>query len=245
MIGRLGRQATLNYIYHLVDIQKLNMYDRTGRSHSGVATEKETEHSAEPKERAPMRNASTVDKRLKKPASTRTHRKSRSQSSLSGHRGTKDLVYFRALSENSLAGEYVVQDGRTIYVNPSLARIFGYSPSEMVGQDLLVLIHPDDRPALARKLRKPGIAHYEPLELECRGLAKDGRVIDIELQGNFTIRLNGRPARVGTILEITKRKQVEDQLQKLARAVEQSPATVVITDAKGRIEFVNPKFKFL
>jgi diguanylate cyclase (GGDEF)-like protein/PAS domain S-box-containing protein len=189
-----------------------------------------------------MRNASTVDKRLKKPASTRTHRKSRSQPSLSGHRGSKDLVYFRALSENSLAGEYVVQDGRTLYVNPSLARIFGYSPSELVGHDLLVLIHPDDRPALARKLKKPGIAHYEPLEFECRGLSKDGRAIDIEMQGNFTIRLNGRPARVGTILEITKRKQVEDQLQKLARAVEQSPATVVITDAQGRIEFVNPKF---
>ena len=29
---------------------------------------------------------------------------------------------------------------------------------------------------------------------------------------------------------------------KLARAVEQSPATVVITDLEGRIEYVNPKF---
>ena len=53
-----------------------------------------------------------------------------------GHRGSKDLVYFRALSENSLAGEYAVQDGQTLYVNPSLARMFGYSPTELVGQGL-------------------------------------------------------------------------------------------------------------
>jgi len=38
-----------------------------------------------------------------------------------------------------------------------------------------------------------------------------------------------------------KNKQ-EEQLKKLSRAVEQSPATVVITDTKGDIEYVNPKF---
>ena len=32
-------------------------------------------------------------------------------------------------------------------------------------------------------------------------------------------------------------------LQTLARAVEQSPASVVITDALGNIEYVNPKFE--
>lgn len=42
--------------------------------------------------------------------------------------------------------------------------------------------------------------------------------------------------------EVTERKQVEERLRQLLRAVEQSPASIVITDMAGRIEYVNPRF---
>jgi PAS domain S-box-containing protein len=42
--------------------------------------------------------------------------------------------------------------------------------------------------------------------------------------------------------DITGRKKVEKEIHKLAHAVEQSYSTVVITDAKGNIEYVNPRF---
>jgi len=38
------------------------------------------------------------------------------------------------------------------------------------------------------------------------------------------------------------RKRAEDSLRKLSTAVEQSPASIVITDTSGTIEYVNPKF---
>ena len=38
------------------------------------------------------------------------------------------------------------------------------------------------------------------------------------------------------------RKKSESQVRKLSRAVEQSPVSVVITDLKGTIEYVNPRF---
>lgn len=47
---------------------------------------------------------------------------------------------------------------------------------------------------------------------------------------------------VGVSRDITERKRVEDQLRKLSLAVEQSPNIVMITDARGNIEYVNPKF---
>lgn len=43
----------------------------------------------------------------------------------------------------------------------------------------------------------------------------------------------------------TKRRQEEEELRYLLRAVEQSPSTVVITDTAGLIEYVNPKFSRL
>ncbi|MDD4169815.1 MAG: PAS domain S-box protein [Desulfotomaculaceae bacterium] len=42
--------------------------------------------------------------------------------------------------------------------------------------------------------------------------------------------------------EITHRKQAEQQLSKLTRAIEQSPIIVIITDKEGRVEYVSPEF---
>jgi PAS domain S-box-containing protein len=48
---------------------------------------------------------------------------------------------------------------------------------------------------------------------------------------------------VGVItIDITERKQAENQLRKLSQAMEQSPASIVITNLDGTIEYVNPKF---
>ena len=51
----------------------------------------------------------------------------------------------------------------------------------------------------------------------------------------FSLLMNG-------VWKIVERKQAEESLRKLSRAVEQSPASIVITDTEGAIEYVNPKF---
>ncbi len=47
---------------------------------------------------------------------------------------------------------------------------------------------------------------------------------------------------MGEVEEVNKQKQMEIQLRKLSRAVEQSPVSIIITDKAGNIEYVNPKF---
>lgn len=47
---------------------------------------------------------------------------------------------------------------------------------------------------------------------------------------------------VGSARDVTAAREAENQLRKLSQAVEQSPASVIITDADGMIEYVNPKF---
>ena len=44
------------------------------------------------------------------------------------------------------------------------------------------------------------------------------------------------------VAEISERKESEDLLRKLIGAVEQNPATIIITGVDGKIEYVNPKF---
>jgi diguanylate cyclase (GGDEF)-like protein/PAS domain S-box-containing protein len=46
-----------------------------------------------------------------------------------------------------------------------------------------------------------------------------------------------------SLIDITSLKQAQEKLQILYQASEQSPASIVITDAEGNIEYVNPKFE--
>jgi len=57
------------------------------------------------------------------------------------------------------------------------------------------------------------------------------------------LNANGEPEYLlGISEDITERKRAEKQLRQLSSAVEHSPASIVITDPAGNIEYVNPKF---
>lgn len=47
---------------------------------------------------------------------------------------------------------------------------------------------------------------------------------------------------VGAFVDMTEQRKLDEQIRKMSRAVEQSPATIVITSVDGVIEYVNPKF---
>ncbi len=47
---------------------------------------------------------------------------------------------------------------------------------------------------------------------------------------------------VGAFVDVTDQRQMDEQIRKMSRAIEQSPATIVITNVDGLIEYVNPKF---
>jgi nitrogen fixation negative regulator NifL len=62
----------------------------------------------------------------------------------------------------------------------------------------------------------------------------DVRVVPGEAPGSFELE--------GFVHDISAARRAEEELRKLSRAVEQSPASVVITDLNGNIEYVNPGF---
>jgi len=86
------------------------------------------------------------------------------------------------------------------------------------------------------------VQNLRDYEFECRMVAADGRIVWVHNIVN-TISREKRPYLLyGVMIDITKRKQSDETLRQLSRAVEQSPASIVITNTDGIIEYVNPKF---
>ena len=118
---------------------------------------------------------------------------------------------FRNPVEQSPVGVFLIQDGIARYVNPKLAEMAGYSREEMLNHPFDAMILADDRPkvneAMARLLS--GGAPSE--NIEYRGVRKDGTVADLEAYGSAML-LHGRPALYGTIIDVTERKKMADQI---------------------------------
>jgi PAS domain S-box-containing protein len=120
---------------------------------------------------------------------------------------------FRALSESSLASVYIIQEGRFLYVNPSLVNLFGYGPSELSGADPFVLIHPEDQDAVQKTLLALVINNENTARFDARCLRKNGETIYVEFLGSTAV-LDDRPAIIGTIIDISERKKARLQIQK-------------------------------
>jgi PAS domain S-box-containing protein len=120
---------------------------------------------------------------------------------------------FRSLVEQSLTGVYVIQNDSFAYVNPQFAEIFGYSRDELLSRlPVLSAVHEPDRALVARNLRERLTGQAQTIRYAFRGRRKDGRVIEVEVHGT-RIDWNGQAAILGTLVEITERKQAEEALK--------------------------------
>jgi PAS domain S-box-containing protein len=127
---------------------------------------------------------------------------------------------FRALVEQSLVGVYLIQDGTFRYVNPAACSILGYPEEELIGADLARFVHPEDWPVVRDNLRRRLAGEVEAAQYEFRCVRKDGRVVHVQVHGRRT-EYQGRPAVIGTALDVTEQKQAEEALRTLARELEE------------------------
>ncbi|MGE0160860.1 MAG: PAS domain S-box protein [Gemmatimonadales bacterium] len=135
---------------------------------------------------------------------------------------------FRALVEQSLTGVYVVRDGRFQYVNPTLAKVFGYSEEELLALPSVgAVIHPDDRALVSENVRRRLTGEIDDIRYEFRIVRKDGQERVVEVHGRRVTTPDG-PALMGTMLDVTGRKwreqryhetQMMEALGRLARGV--------------------------
>jgi diguanylate cyclase (GGDEF)-like protein/PAS domain S-box-containing protein len=121
---------------------------------------------------------------------------------------------YRALTENSLTGTYIHEDGLLVYVNERLAAIGGYSPGEMLGRRFWEFIHPQDR----EMVKEGHLSGYQvkslPGHFEFRFLCKNGETKWVKVLAG-TIKHRGRLAGMGNLSDVSERKRAEQDRERL------------------------------
>jgi len=141
---------------------------------------------------------------------------------------------FRNLVERSLVGVYIIADGKFAYVNPTVEEFFGYRTQELENSTVEMIVHPDDQAMVAENLRQRLRGEKDSIRYELRGVKKDKSVVWLEAFGTRT-QYMGNPAVIGTIIDITERKKLEEQQSFLASLVHSSEEAIISNTPDGRI----------
>ncbi|GEM_PF-1906880 len=132
---------------------------------------------------------------------------------------------FRSLSEQSLLGIAILQDGRVKYLNDAFAGIYGYSRETIESwsyDDFFGKVEPDDAQMLIKGgQERKNIPGDQQKNYQFRIKSGDGTMkwIDVYVK---SIEYEGRPADFVTQVDITELKTVEEKLNQTINDLKRS-----------------------
>jgi len=156
--------------------------------------------------------------------------------------------YYRSLIENVSDIILVVDtEGTVRYASPSVERVLGYSPEQMVGTRGFAHVHPDDLAAVRESFALVSLNPGVPCPaIELRQRHQDGSWRTMEGIGRSVVDRAGRLSIVVGLRDITKRKQAEAALReseaKYRLLVDNQRDLIVKDDSSGRFLFVSPSY---
>jgi two-component system, cell cycle sensor histidine kinase and response regulator CckA len=132
-------------------------------------------------------------------------------------RAEKELAarerWFRTLIENASDGIGVLGlDGTILYESPSVEPMLGWHPSDLVGDNVLTRVHPEDRPAASRYIA--GLVEgtrRSPLELRYRH--KNGSWRTLEAVVTTATDLNDEQILIANYRDVTETRSLQRQVE--------------------------------
>lgn len=137
------------------------------------------------------------------------------------------------------------REGKLTSINEHGSELLGFSPSELIGQPLVKFTYPEDRTALLNRLEQArSLKQKRPPRLKFRLVGKEENIFWISLNSSITYNHKGNFLQEqGVARDITSMTTTQEELSKLAAAVESAEESIVITDLDGNIVYVNPRFE--
>lgn len=149
---------------------------------------------------------------------------------------------YRRLFESAKDGILILdaESGQIVDVNPYLIQMLGYSYDELIGKELWeigVFKSIAESKEAFIELQNKGYIRFKGMPLK----TKSGKPVSVEFVSNVYL-VDQKKVIQCNVRNITERLQAEKEIHTLGKAIEQGPSSIVITDAEGKIEFVNNKF---
>jgi len=138
--------------------------------------------------------------------------------------------------------DYTNDDHVIVSVNPAFTRITGYAPEEVRGKHPR-LLQGDDVDEAALEETRAAMRRNRPVHVVQRNRRKDGTSFWNDLYLSPIMDGAGKAAQwVGLVHDVTKQKELEDRVRRLAHAVEQTEEAMCTFDLGGKIDFCNSAF---
>ncbi len=131
--------------------------------------------------------------------------------------------------------------GRFLDANQAAEVMYGFPRSAFIGRSADFISAPGMNDSALLPVTLARALAGELQYLEFWGRRANHEVFPLEVRavrGNY----RGQDVVIASAIDITERRRAEEQLRKLSLAVEQSPDSILITDLKGNIEYVNEAF---
>lgn len=143
---------------------------------------------------------------------------------------------YRNIFENSLEGIFQsTPEGKMLDINPAMARIFGYDSTEQMAEEVFCIdlyVNPDDRTYFTESL-----SHHEKVEcFEVQMYRKDRKKIWVSISAREVCDHDGNLRYYeGTVIDITARKEVEADKERLKEQLLQAQKIEAIGTLAGGI----------
>ncbi|MBI1294465.1 PAS domain S-box protein [bacterium] len=133
-----------------------------------------------------------------------------------------------------------VNTGESIDCNQQYQAVVGYSVSDLSNAPEHTMVIWAD-PEVRREARQRLIDQRQVTDFPAQFMTRAGGTRDFLVSAHM-LDIDGSSSVIASYVDVTERNQAEKSLRQLKQAIEQSSVSVVITDAQGKIEYVNPKF---
>lgn len=154
------------------------------------------------------------------------------------HASNWQRVLFEAIDDAVFVHDEL---GNILDANPAACRRLGYTREELLRLNTRDIDDPEFASGFHNRLQ----SQLEQGGMRCEGVhrTKDGRRIDVDINTS-KIQLEGKPAVLAVMRDITQRKQTAEALGKqsqlLQSILDNMSDAIVVADAQGRIVLFNP-----